>query len=212
MSIDTSISLNAEARSERGKNAAGRLRRSGFVPVTVYGGDGEAVAASISKKELGVLVRAHGRHAIFTLNLGTSASPVKISEMQLDPVKGNVIHMDLQRISLTERSEFEVVLKIVGEAEGVKLGGGLLDVPTHSVKVRCLPGDRPDHFDVNVSKLGLGQALRVSDLGLDPEKFQIVTSGETVVCTVVNPRGDAAEAAAPAEPEVIKKGKTDEKK
>lgn len=211
MSIDTSISLNAQARTAQGGNAAGRLRREGFIPVTVYGGGQDAATASVNKRELGTLVRAHGRHVIFTLNLEGASSPVKISEMQLDPVKGTVVHMDLQRISLTEKSEFEVDLKIVGEAEGVKIGGGILDVVTHVIKLRCLPTDLPEHLDVDVTALGLGKIFRVSDLQLDADKFQVVTDADVVIATVVPPRGEAV-AAETAEPEVIKKGKAEDKK
>lgn len=213
MSFDTSISLNAQPREERGKNAAGRLRRSGLIPVTVYGDGQEAIAASVIKRELGTFVRAHGRHGIFTLHLNGAASTVKIAEMQLDPIKGNVWHLDLQRISLTERSEFEITLKIVGEADGVKTFGGILEVVNHAIQVRCLPGDLPDHIDVDVTNLGLGQNLRVADLKLDADKFQLVSDAEAVIVTVVAPREEEAPAeAAPAEPEVIKKGKTEEKK
>jgi large subunit ribosomal protein L25 len=212
MSFDTNVSLKAQPRAERGTNAAGRLRRAGLIPVTVYGGGEEAVAASVSKKELGVLVRAHGRHGIFTLQLNGSSSPVKIAEMQLDPVKGVVRHLDLQRISLTERSEFEVSLKIVGEADGVKNFGGILDVVSHAVRLRCLPTDLPEHIDVDVTPLGLGHHLRVGDLNLDPDKFQVMTDAEVVIVTVVPPRvHEEPTAETPAEPEVIKKGKTEEK-
>lgn len=213
MSFDTSISLNAQPRTEKGKGAAGRMRRDGLIPVTVYGGGQDAVSASIVKRELGAFVRAHGRHGIFTLNLNGAASPVKIAEMQLDPIKGVVWHLDLQRISLTERSEFEVALRIVGEAEGVKMAGGILDVVSHAISIRCLPTDLPDHIDVDVTSLGLGQNLRASDLKLDAEKFQIVSDPDTVIATVVSPRAEEETAASSAaEPEVIKKGKTEEKK
>lgn len=212
MSFDTSISLNAQPRAERGKNAAGRLRRSGLIPVTVYGGGQDAAAATVVKRELGAFIRAHGRHGIFTLHLDGASSPVKISEMQLDPIKGGVRHLDLQRISLTERSEFEVALKIVGEAEGVRMAGGILDVVSHAIQLRCLPTDLPGHIDVDVTLLGLGQNLRVGDLKLDADKFQVVTDAEAVIATVVAPREEAAPAETTAEPEVIKKGKTEEKK
>lgn len=212
MSFDTSISLNAQPREERGKNAAGRLRRSGLIPVTLYGGGQTAIAASIVKRELGAFVRAHGRHGIFTLNLDGASSPVKISEMQLDPIRGGVWHLDLQRISLTERSEFEIALKIVGEADGVKTFSGIMEVVNHAIKVRCLPSDLMEHLDVDVTTLGLGQNLRVGDLHLDADKFQVVTDAETVIVTIVAPREEVPVEVVVAEPEVIKKGKTDEKK
>ena len=211
MSFDTTVSLSAQPRTEKGKGAAGRLRRNGLIPVTVYGDGQEAVSASIVKRELGTFIRAHGRHGIFTLHLEGGSSPVKIAEMQLDPIKGGVWHLDLQRISLTERSEFEVALKIVGEADGVRNYGGILDVVSHAVRLRCLPTDLPEHLDVDVTPLGLGQNLRVGDLQLDADRFQIVTDAEAVIVTVVAPREEAA-TEAPAEPEVIKKGKAEEKK
>ena len=213
MSFDTNISLNAQPRTERGKGPAGRMRRNGLIPVTVYGDGQEAVAASIIKKELGTFVRAHGRHGIFTLHLDGGSSTVKIAHMQLDPIKGHVWHLDLQRISLTERSEFEVALKIVGEAEAVKMATGVLDVVSHAIKVRCLPRDLPEYIEVDVTPLVLGHHLRVSDLKLDADKFQVVTDADAVIATVVAPRVEEAVAeTAVAEPEVIKKGKADEKK
>jgi large subunit ribosomal protein L25 len=212
MSFDKNISLNAQPRNERGKNAAGRLRRDGLIPVTVYGGGQDSVAATVVKRELGAFVRAHGRHGIFTLNLDGASSTVKIAEMQLDPIKGGVWHLDLQRISLTERSEFEIALKIVGEADGVRNYGGILDVVNHAIRVRCLPKDLLEHLEVDVTPLGLGQNIRVGDLKLDPEKYQVTTDAEAVVVTVVAPRVEAELATeAPAEPEVIKKGKPEEK-
>ncbi len=211
MSIDTSIVLNAEARIANGGNAAGRLRREGFIPVTVYGGGEDAASASINRRELGALVRKHGRHAIFTLNLEAGSSPVKIAHMQLDPVRSNVVHMDLQRISLTERSEFEVDLKIIGEAAGVKVGGGILDVSTHKIRLRCLPGDLPEHLDVDVSGMELGHHFRVGDLKLDAEKFQVTTDADAIIVNVISPAEEVVAEGITAEPEVAKKGKDDKK-
>jgi large subunit ribosomal protein L25 len=214
MSFDASISLNVQPREERGKNAARRLRASGMVPVTVYGGGNESVAGAINKRELGALLRAYGRNKIFNLNLDGGASSVKIADMQLDPIKGTLIHLDLMRISLTEKSEFEVTIKIVGEPEGVRTLGGILDIPTHSIKVRCLPTDLPDVIEVDVSKLVLGGHINVKDLQLG-DKIEIRTSGEVTIATVVAPAAEEVAApveAAPAEPEVIKKGKAEEEK
>jgi large subunit ribosomal protein L25 len=214
MSVDTSINLEAKPREERGKNAARRLRAQGLVPVTVYGGGQEAAAGVINKREFGALIRAHGRHAIFTLNLDGASSPVKIADLQADPIKGTLVHLDFMRLSMTERSTFEVTIKIVGEPEGVKMSGGILDVVLHSLDVRCLPGDLPSSIEVDVSPLGLGQNVRVSDLKLDAEDVEVLGDPEQVIATVVAPRveEEAAPVEGAAEPEVIKKGKTDEEK
>lgn len=211
MSFDSELSLNAQARTERGKNAARRLRAKGEIPLTVYGG-GEPASGTVNKRELGAFLRANGRNKIFNLNLDGAATAVKISEMQLDPIKGVLIHLDLMRISMTEKSEFELPIKIVGESEGVKLFGGILDFPTHSIRVRCLPGDLPDTIEVDVSKLGLGGHIEVRDLRLG-DAVEIRTRPEQTIVTCVAPGAEEATAeAATAEPEVIKKGKGEEKK
>src|SRR5262249_18921733 len=108
MSSNTSMkSLNAKNRGERGKNAARRLRAAGLVPVTVYGGAQESTSATISKREFAALIRNHGRNTIFTLDVEGAATTVKIADVQIDPIKGFLVHADLQRISMTEKSKFE---------------------------------------------------------------------------------------------------------
>jgi large subunit ribosomal protein L25 len=213
MSFDRNISLNAKPRDERGKNAARRLRAQGLVPVTVYGGGQDATSTVIVKREFAALMRAHGRNMIFTLNVDGATTPVKIAEMQLDPVKGTLVHMDLMRISMTEKSKFEISIKLVGESDGVKHHSGVMEFVTHSLEVRCLPGDLPENIEVDVTSLGVGDNLKVSDLKLD-SKIELLDDPETVIATVVAPRAEepAAEFAAEAgsEPEVIKKGKTEE--
>jgi large subunit ribosomal protein L25 len=213
MSLDRNIFLEAKPRDERGKNASRRQRAQGLVPVTVYGGGKETASANIVKHEFAALMRGHGRNVIFTLNMDGAATPVKIAEMQVDPVKGTLIHMDLMRISLTEKSKFETPIKIVGEAEGVKTLGGILEVVTHSLEVRCLPGDLPSSVEVDVTSLSIGDKIKVGDLKLD-SKVEILNDPETLIATVAAPRAEepAAEAAPEggAEPEVIKKGKGEE--
>jgi len=213
MSLDTNKSLEAKPRSERGKNASRRQRAQGLVPVTLYGGGQESVSTTIVKREFAALLRAYGRNVIFTLNVDGSATPVKVAEMQLDPVKGTLIHMDLMRISLTEKSKFEVPVRIVGESDGVKNLNGILEVVTHSIEVRCLPMDLPSVIEVDVTPLGIGDNFKIGDLKLD-DRIEVLDDPETVIATVVPPRIEepapevAAEAA--AEPEVIKKGKAEE--
>jgi large subunit ribosomal protein L25 len=213
MSLDTNISLVATPRSERGKNASRRQRAQGLVPVTLYGGGKESISTTIVKREFAALLRAHGRNVIFTLNVDGAGTPVKIAEMQLDPVKGTLIHMDLMRISLTEKSKFEIPVRTVGEADGVKNLSGILEVVTHSIEVRCLPRDLPSVIEVDVTPLGIGDNFKISDLKLDAA-IEVLDDSETVIATVVPPRIEeptpevTPEAA--AEPEVIKKGKAEE--
>src|SRR5262244_4480037 len=213
MSLDRNKSLEAKPRNERGKNASRRQRAQGLVPVTVYGGGKETASASVVKREFAALLRGHGRNVIFTLNVGGAATPVKIADMQVDPVKGTLIHMDLMRISLTEKSKFEVPVRTVGEADGVKNLSGILEVVTHSIEVRCLPRDLPSVIEVDVTPLGIGVNFKIGDLKLG-HQVEVLDDSETVIATVVPPRLEepAPEVApeAAAEPEVIKKGKTEE--
>jgi large subunit ribosomal protein L25 len=214
MSLKLDIALEARPRSERGKNAIRRLRARGLVPVTVYGGGQESVSTTIVKREFTALMRAHGRNMIISLNVDGNFTPVKIAEMQLDPVRGSLIHMDLLRISLTEKSKFEVPVRVVGESDGVKNFGGIVDQPKHSLEVRCLPTDVPESIEVDITNLGVGDNLKVADLKLD-EKIEVLADSETVIVTIVPPRveveePEAVEEEGGAEPEVIRKGKADE--
>jgi large subunit ribosomal protein L25 len=212
MSFDTSVMLEATRRDERGKNAARRLRAQGMVPVTVYGGGEEAASTMIGKREFAALLRNYGRNKVFTLNFEGSATPVKIAALQLDPIKGSLIHADLMRISLTEKTTFELPIRAVGESEGVKKFEGILDLVTKSLEVRCLPTDLPEAIEVDVTTLGIGDHLYVKDLKIS-DKIEVLADPEKVVVTVVAPRVEEeappAEESA-AEPEVIKKGKTEE--
>ncbi len=214
MGFDTNVSLTASPRTERGSNAARRLRRKGLIPVTVYG-HGEAEAGVVAKGELAAMVRAHGRNTIFNLNFNGTASPAKIAELQFDPVKGALLHADFMRISLTEKTEFSVPIEIVGEAAGVRHFGGVLDLPTHEIEIRCLPGDLPESIKVDVTELGIGGRIRVQDIQLDREKIEILTDPEVIIATVVPPRVEEAPSVTVAaegevaEPEVIKKGKAE---
>jgi large subunit ribosomal protein L25 len=213
MSFDSGVSLTAQAREDAGSGSSKRLRREGLVPMTIYGGKTDTASGSVSRRELAAILRKSGRNAIFTLDLSGAATPVKIADLQLHPVKGNLIHVDFMRISLTEKTEFEVQIEIVGEPEGVRLHGAILDQPTHSLEIRCLPTDVPKSIEVDVTALNVGDHLRVSDLKVDRAKIEVLADPDLVIVTVATPRIVEEEAPVleePVEPEVIKKGKTDE--
>ena len=215
MSFDSTISLDAQTRSTSGKASARRLRREGFVPVTVYGGKDSTMSGAVTRREFAAILRSFGRNSIFTLNLGGAATPVKIAELQLDPVKGSLLHIDLLRISLTEKTEWEVRVETVGEPDGVRNFDGVLDQPTHTLKIRCLPMDVPLKIEADVTALGIGDHFRVSDLTIDREKIEILADDDLVIANVVQARVveepvAAAAAEEPAEPELIKKGKPEE--
>src|SRR5213596_1030778 len=218
------IVVTAKNRSERGKNAARRLRREGLVPGIVYGGKGENVAVAVDPKALQKVLRSEaGRNAILKLDIaGYGAANAILKSWQVDPVKENFLHADFYRIAMDVAIRITVPIHTVGEARGVKVDAGILELVIREIEVECLPGDIPERIDVDVSDLGINQSLRVSDVKI-PAKVKVLQAADQVVVHVVAVKEEEAapaaaadpvaegEAAAPAaEPEVIKKGKKEE--
>jgi large subunit ribosomal protein L25 len=216
------ITVPTEPRTLRGKNEARRLRASGKIPAIVYGSRKDAVAVSVSPKEMQRILHSKtGHNTIFNVALDGETTPAMIVDWQYDPIKDTLLHVDLKRIDLTQRLEVHVPIATHGEPKGVKQEGGLLEIVTREVLVECLPDEIPEHFTLDVVELMLGQSLRASDVPLTGS-MKLLTPPDTVVVHVVTIRGvveavaEAAtpEAAAPdagaAEPEVIKKGKKEE--
>jgi large subunit ribosomal protein L25 len=206
------ITVRAELRAGRGKNDSRRLRARGMVPLTIYGGEGEPVAAAAPLAELAAILRSGaGHNAIFTLEVdGIGPSEVMFLDRQIDPVKTRLIHADLRRLVLGQEIEVSVRLELEGEPEGVREGEGVLEQLLREVEVRCRPGIIPDFISVDVSNLGPHEVLHVSDVKVD-EGITILTDPETAVATVAVVREEAVEAIVPetetVEPEVIGKGK-----
>ena len=214
------ITINAEPRETRGKNEARRLRVKGLAPGILYGASGPSVALAVNPKEVSRILRSStGHNTIFTLSLrGGEATPAMIVDWQSDPVKDVLLHVDLKRIDLTKRIIVKVRVQTTGEPQGVKIQGGLLEVITREVEIECLPNEIPDSFTVDVSQLMIGQNLRASDIPLTGS-MKLISSPDQVIAHVVTMKAEeepaaaaegAVEAAAPAEPEVIKKGKKEE--
>jgi large subunit ribosomal protein L25 len=209
------ITVRAELRAGRGKNDARRLRARGMVPLTVYGGGGEAVSAAAPLRELAAILRSEsGHNTVFTLDVeGVGASEVLFLDRQIDPVKGRLVHADLRRLVQGEEIEVTVRLELEGEAEGVKEEGGILEQLLREVEIRCRPGIIPDSIRADVSALKVHEMLHVSDLRV-AEGVTILTDPETAVATVAVVREEQVEERTPeeevAEPEVIGKGKKEE--
>ena len=221
--------LEAKKRDGRGKNEARRLRVSGQVPAVVYGArkEGQApegVPVAVDPKEvLRILHSESGANTLINLKLDGGESRVMVRDYQLDPITHQLLHADFYQLAMDKAIIVPVPVVIKGEPIGVKQQGGLLDFVTREIQVQCLPTDIPEHIDLDVSELALHQAIRVKDIP-GSAKWKAVTDGETMLVHVVLPKAEesatttaAAEgAAAPAaagtaEPEVIKKGKTEEK-
>jgi large subunit ribosomal protein L25 len=203
-------------REQRGKNNSRRLRRAGSIPAIVYGGRKDTVPVSVDPEAIVRIIRSEsGENTIFQLSLkGTGKSRhVMIKDYQVDPVQGRLMHADFVRIQMDEVVEVDVPIRLSGESPGVKLDGGILEHVTREVRVTCLPGDIPEHISVDVSKLRIGDSLRVSDLA-KAEKYKILEDPEQTLVNCSPPTKEevapeAVEAAAeePSEPEVLKKGK-----
>ena len=216
------ITINAATREGFGKSEARRLRRQGMIPVAVYGEGKDAAAVAINAKEIVNIMRSDtGHNTIFKLALPNGdgePATVIIKDWQVDPVKGRLLHADLLRLSMTEVTRVEVAIEPLGEPVGVKLEAGILDLQLREIEVECLPGDIPEHLQVDVSNLHIGDHATVADLIYDREKIKVIADEHQVVAGVLAPRlvEEAAPVAAEAEaveggePEVIKKGKTEE--
>jgi large subunit ribosomal protein L25 len=207
------ITIVAEAREKLGKGASGRLRAAGHSPATVYGPGKDPMSVTVSPKEINkVLHSASGHNTIFYLEVGGEKTPVMIVDWQNDPVKGKLLHVDLKRIDMAKRIRVKVPVRTHGEPKGVKTQGGIHDVVTREIEIECLPDEIPEHFDVDVTELLIGQSIRASDLPMTGS-MKLMAPPDTVISHVTSLRAEEAAApaeegaAAAAEPEVIKKGK-----
>ena len=208
--------VQARLRSGRGKNDARRARRDGMVPITVYGGGGETVAAVAPLRELAAILRSEsGRNTIFTIEVdGAGASEVMFHERQIDPIKGRLIHADLTRLVKGQKIEVTVPLHLTGEPVGVKEKQGVLEQIVREIEIKCEPRDIPDALEVDVSHLDVHDVLHASDIPV-AEGIEILTEAEFVIATVGIVKEEVAapapsEGEEPAEPEVIGKGKKEE--
>ncbi len=214
--MSEALTVGAETREEFGKNAARRLRRSGRIPAVVYGDQGPAIPLAIEpRKILQILESEAGHNSIFTLEIkGKAPARVMLRDWMLDPVDGELLHVDLVRVARDTKLRLKVPIHVTGEAKGVKVQGGIFEFMLREVELECLPDDIPEHVTVDVTELTIGKNLRVSDLPLGP-RVKVLTDPARVVAHVValkaeeeKPAAEVAEAA-PAEPEVIRKGKAE---
>lgn len=208
--------VQAKQRHGRGKNDARRARREGMIPITVYGGGAETVAAVAPLSDLAAILRSEaGRNTIFTIEVdGIGASEVMFHDRQIDPVKGRLIHADLTRLVKGQKIEVTVPLHLIGEPVGVKEKQGVLEQIIREIDVRCEPRDIPDSLEVDVSHLDVHDTLHASDIKL-AEGIELLTDPELVIATVGIVKEEVApatpaEGEEPAEPEVIGKGKKED--
>jgi large subunit ribosomal protein L25 len=210
------------------KNAARRVRVAGKIPAVLYGSGHDPVAVEVDPKQiLRILYSETGPNTILDVEVaGQPATKAMIVDFQREPIKDNLIHIDMKRIALDKVLHVRVRVKLLGVPIGVRTEGGVLDQVLREVEIECLPADIPGHIDVDVSELGMHQVIRVSGLP-HSDKIKYLTSEDATVAHVVTIREEvvatpevvegaaavpgaapaAGEAGAPGEPEVIKKGK-----
>lgn len=204
--------LDAVRRETFGKNEAVRTRQAGQIPAVLYGGQGKAESLSVDPKILSRILHSEsGVNSLISLQIDGQQTKVLVKEYQIDPVTHRLIHADFFRVAMDKKIRVTVPVQLTGEAKGVKQQGGTLDFVHRDVDVECFPGDIPEHITVDVTELLINQGVRVKDLPADG-KWTAVSEPENLIVHIVAPREAAAtDEAAPAaaEPEVLKKGKTD---
>ena len=208
--------LEAQPREAGTKNDARAVRRGGKIPAVVYGAGKDSLAISVDPRHVTRILNSEtGHNTIFDLALsGGERSKAMIVDWQYEPIKGHLLHIDLKRIAMDKMMRVSVPIQLVGVPVGVKMHGGILEHVMREVEIECLPADIPSHIDADVSQLTFGKVLRVSELP-HSDKIKFITDENQPVAhvtsvkeeVVATPDATAAEAAAPAEPEVIKKGK-----
>jgi large subunit ribosomal protein L25 len=215
------ILIKAQLRSGTGKGAARKLRRKELIPAILYGHKRESLPLVINleelKKVLGDREREHALHALKVEgrdNLGEKL--VMIKEIQIDPLGEEYLHVDLYEVKMDEKITVPVMVHIVGKAEGVKIGG-ILQYIMREIEVRCFPTQIPEHVELDISALGIGDSLHVRDLKV-PEGVEILSPPDLPIVSVVAPTVEKevvvekeVKEVAPAEAEAATEKKAEEK-
>ncbi|MGH9358757.1 MAG: 50S ribosomal protein L25 [Terriglobia bacterium] len=212
------LTIEAALRNDSGKNAARRQRQAGRLPAVVYGGEAGAIPLTVDPGQVASILRRESGHTSL-LNLKVQDGElvrVMVKDWQTDPVRGSLLHVDFVRVARDTRVRVRVPIHITGEPQGVKLQGGIFEFVLREVEMECLPDDIPEHLTLDVTDLMLGRNVRVSHLPVE-SNVKVLTDPNRVVAHVValkaeeeKPATEVAETA-PAEPELIRKPKTEEK-
>jgi large subunit ribosomal protein L25 len=198
--VKQQLDLEGSLRTERGKNAARRLRVAGRVPAVLYGQGGDAVAIALDRKEMTRLLGSpSGHNRILNLKLegGNNAAGMAV-DWQVDPMRGDLLHVDVKRIDLTQKVTVTVPIKTVGVAVGVKEQGGFEEVVTREVEIECLPLEVPEKIEIDITNLEVGKSIRAGDLAANAS-WTVRTNPTRVLVHIVIKKAEveAAEAAAP---------------
>jgi len=215
----SNIVVEVEPRERTGTNASRRLRRAGRLPGIVYGLGVESFPVTVSPRKIDEIIRLEsGRNTIFTLSMkagdgsGRKRSAM-IKELIRDPLTSNLLHVDLIRVDLAKTVTVSVPVRLTGNSEGVT-EGGVMDFVHRAVEVECLPGDIPEHFDIDTTPLAIGQHVEVKDIEVG-EAVRILDDPATVIASVMPPTkavptAEELEAAAEAAEEAPAEGEAAE--
>lgn len=208
------LTIEVQKREKTGKGANRRARSGGRIPAVVYGGGKESVSIEIDRKSmLDLMKKAGSENPIYLLKLGDSQRHAMIREVQTHPISRQVVHIDFQRVMMDQKVHVKVPVELMGVPYGVKNQGAVLDFVTREIEVECLPGDIPGHLELDVTGLHANQHAEARDIKL-PEGVTLLDSEDKVIASVTHARSEDTGAEGTAsdrdEPEVIKKGKTDE--
>ncbi len=209
----STASLSASVRTETGKGAARKLRQAGSIPAVIYGHGREAQSLTINARDTDKLLKSIAvSSTVIELSIDGKNARTLIREVQRHPFKRTITHIDFQELVAGETVSVQIPIVYVGVPEGVRLEGGLLDQIMHQLHVEVDPSAIPNHIDVDISALKIGNALHVSDLVL-PTGVKVLDDPESTVCIVQVPKVVVeAVVDGAAEPEVIRaKPKADEK-
>jgi len=184
------IKLSATSRTEKGKGVAKRLRREGKLPAVVYGHKTDPIALTIDSKQLlKLIVEGKSEHKLFGLSIEGNGKPIEkivmIKELQIDPLKRNFLHVDFFEVAMDEEITLSLVIKLVGEAPGVEMGGMLQQV-RREIEIKCLPSQIPDTVEIDVSALNIGDSVHLNDIQL-PEGIKVLDDADLTIATVLAP-------------------------
>jgi large subunit ribosomal protein L25 len=213
------VSFNATAREGTGKGAARSLRRQGQVPAVIYGHGREPISLSLNARDLDKLLgHIQAESTVIDISVGGQTAKTLIREIQRHPIKRQILHVDFQALVAGEKVTVSIPIVLNGIPEGVRLEGGVMDQTLRELEIEVDPANIPDHAELDVTNMVIGDSLHVSDIKL-PEGVEILDDPETSVAVLAAPRAVIEETAAPeaaegaeaaVEPEVIGKGPGDE--
>ena len=213
----SSAKLSAKGRDGQGKGDNRKLRQTGYIPAVIYGHGETTRSVAVNAHELELLFsRVHVENTVIDLDVEGEKKPIRalVREVQKHPAKGSVVHVDFYQIHAGEMVNIQIPIHFVGTAVGVR-NGGMLQHTMDELDVKVSADSIPESIDVDVSELDIGDSIHVSDLKV-PAGVEVLDNADRSVCSVTPPQAGIAdvaapaEAAAPSEPEVIRRKKEDE--